>query len=124
MKQFKIKQKKKQKGELLSILLGALGASLLGNMLPGQGRNRAGEGIIRVGYRSKRSSIQKKKKKKKNPLYPLTSFEIQMYYRNEAKSNGVSSRDNLPKKNKGSGTCKKVLMSIQILELIGLLCMQ
>ena len=40
----------------------------------------------------------KKTKKKLNPLYPLTSFEIQIYYQNEAKSNGVYSRDNLPKK--------------------------
>ena len=29
--------------------------------------------------------------------YPLTNFEIQKYYENEPRSNGVSSRDNLPK---------------------------
>ena len=68
MKQFKTKQKQKQKGEFLNMLLGALDASLLGNMLPGKGRNRAGEGIIRVGYRSKRSSIKKKNKKIKSTL--------------------------------------------------------
>ena len=59
---------KEQRGEFLSILLGTLGASLLGNILTGkgaiaksvsketklnrqrQGLNRAGEGIVRAGY--------------------------------------------------------------------------
>ena len=47
---------KEQKGGFLSMLLGTLGASLLGNLLTGKGVNkkgkvinRAGEGIIRVG---------------------------------------------------------------------------
>ena len=31
-------------------------------------------------------------------LYPLTNFEIQKSHQNEAKLNGVFSRDNLPKK--------------------------
>ena len=31
------------------------------------------------------------------PPHPLTNFEIQKYYQNEPKFNGVSSRDNLPK---------------------------
>ena len=43
----------------LSMLLGTFAASLLGNMLVGKGINRAGEGFIRVGYGSKRSSIKK-----------------------------------------------------------------
>ena len=30
--------------------------------------------------------------------HPLTNFEIQKYYENEPRFNGVSSRDNLPKK--------------------------
>ena len=34
------------------MLLGTLGASLLGNILADTGMNRAGEGIIRVGYGS------------------------------------------------------------------------
>ena len=29
--------------------------------------------------------------------HPLTNFEIQKYYENEARFNGVFSRDNLPK---------------------------
>ena len=31
------------------------------------------------------------------PPLPLTNFEIQKYYKNEPRFNGVSSRDNLPK---------------------------
>ena len=31
------------------------------------------------------------------PLHPLTNFEIQKYYQNEPKFNGVCSRSNLPK---------------------------
>ena len=31
------------------------------------------------------------------PLHPLTNFEIQKYYQNEPKINGVYSRNNLPK---------------------------
>ena len=37
---------KEQKGEFLSMLLGTLGASLLGNILEGKGINRAGEEAI------------------------------------------------------------------------------
>ena len=40
---------KEQKGGFLSMSLGTLGASLLGNLLTGKGINRAGEGIIRAG---------------------------------------------------------------------------
>ena len=32
--------------------------------------------------------------------HPLTNFEIQKYYENEPRFNGVYSRDNLPKKKK------------------------
>ena len=31
------------------------------------------------------------------PLHPLTNFEIQKFYQNEPRFNGVYSRDNLPK---------------------------
>ena len=53
---------KEQKGRFLSMLLGTLGASLLGNLSTGKGIyragkgkgiNRAGEGIVRAGYGSK-----------------------------------------------------------------------
>ena len=43
---------KEQKGGFLSMLLGTLGASLLGNILSGKGTVRAGEGIVRAGYGS------------------------------------------------------------------------
>ena len=39
--------------------------------------------------------------------HPLTNFEIQKYYENESRLNGVFSRDNLTKKNKGWGLCNK-----------------
>ena len=55
---------KQQKGGFLSMLLGILGVSLLGNILArkgiyragkgkGKGINRAGEGIVRAGYGNK-----------------------------------------------------------------------
>ena len=43
---------KKQRGGFLSMLLGTLGASLLGNLLSGKGMMRAGEGIVRAGEES------------------------------------------------------------------------
>ena len=50
---------KEQKGGFLSMLLGTLGASLLGNLLTGEGivragsRNKKGKGIVRAGYGNK-----------------------------------------------------------------------
>ena len=47
---------KEQKGGFLSMLLGTLGASLLGNILAGKGivragsGNKKGKGIVRAGY--------------------------------------------------------------------------
>ena len=46
-------QVKEQKGGFLSMLLGTLGAILLGNLLTGKGIHRAGEGIVRAGERNK-----------------------------------------------------------------------
>ena len=75
---------KEQRGGFLSILLGTLGASLLGNLLTGgKGVTRAGEGF-------------KKKSNLLIPFHPLTNFEISEYYENEPRFNGVYSRDNLP----------------------------
>ena len=51
---------KEQKGGFLSMLLGTLGVSLLGNMLAGKGVMRAGKGTARVGYGSKKSPLKKK----------------------------------------------------------------
>ena len=54
---------KEQRGGFLSMLLGTLGASLLGDILSkglsGKGIIRSGEGAIRAGYGSKRSSLKK-----------------------------------------------------------------
>ena len=54
---------KEQRGRVLSMLLGTLGASLLGDVLSkglsGRGVIRAGEGAIRAGYGSKRPSLKK-----------------------------------------------------------------
>ena len=54
---------KEQRGGFLSMLLGTLGASLLGDILSkglsGKGVIRAGEGTIRAGYGSKRCSLKK-----------------------------------------------------------------
>ena len=36
------------------------------------------------------------------PLHPLTNFEIEKYYQNEPRINGVFSRNNLPKKKMGN----------------------
>ena len=50
---------KEQKGGFLSMLLGTLGASLLGNLLTGKGVVRAGcdnnkgKGVLRAGYGNK-----------------------------------------------------------------------
>ena len=87
---------KEQRGGFLSMLLGTLGASLLGDILSkglsGKEVIRAGEGTIRAGEGSKRSSL----KIFLTPPHPLTNFEIRGYYQNEPRFNGVFSRDNLP----------------------------
>ena len=58
------KELKEHKGGFVSMLLGTLGASLLGNILSGRGINkkgrginRAGEGIVRAGYGNKNNKI-------------------------------------------------------------------
>ena len=57
---------KEQRGGFLSMLLGTLGASLLGNLLTGgKGIKRAGDGIVRAGAGSK---------KKLNSLLPFHPF--------------------------------------------------
>ena len=51
--QFKMKLKKK-KGGFFSTLLGMLRTSVLGHFFAGKGINRAGEGVVRAGYRNKK----------------------------------------------------------------------
>ena len=50
---------KEQRGGFLSMLLGTLGASLLGDILSCKGVVRASEGTIRAGYGSKKPSLKK-----------------------------------------------------------------
>ena len=87
---------KEQRGGFLSMLLGTLGASLLGNLLTGgKAMMRAGEGIIHAG---EGSGIKKKTLNLRLPFHPLTNIEISEYYVNEPRFNGVYSRNNLPNK--------------------------
>ena len=61
---------KEQKGEFLSMLLGSLGASLLGDILTkylsGKGTVRAGEGTIRAEEGIEKKALM--------PAHPLTNF--------------------------------------------------
>ena len=86
-------ENKEHRGGFLSMLLGTLGASLLGNFLTGGKRMMtAGDGIVRAG------SGSKKKLNSLLPFHPLTNIEINEYYKNEPRFNGVYSRNNLPNK--------------------------
>ena len=53
-----------QKGEFLSLLLGTLGASLLGNLLTGKGILRAGSGLLCMEIK-KEKELQELEQKKK-----------------------------------------------------------
>ena len=53
---------------------------------------RAGDGIVRVGSRSKKNNLNSLL-----PFHPLTNIEISEYCKNEPRFNGVYSRNNLPK---------------------------
>ena len=92
---------KEQRGGFLGMLLGTLGASLLGNLLTG-GKGimragdriaRAGDGIVRAGEGSKKNPLNLLL-----PFHPLPNIEKSEYYKNEPRFNGVYSRNNLPNK--------------------------
>ena len=100
---------KEQRGGFLSMLLGTLGASLLGNLLTGgKGIMRAGDGIVRAGEGNvvsrAKSDGSKKTLNSLLPFHPLTNIEISEYYKNEPRFNGVYSRNNLPNKIKKEHT--------------------
>ena len=78
------------------MLLGTLGASLLGNLLAVKGIARAGSGN-KKGKRNCKSWFWKRLGFLMLP-HPLTNFEIQKYYQNKPRLNGVFSRNNLPDK--------------------------
>ena len=98
------------------MLLKTLGASLLGNMPAGTGIVRSGSGRRSLNSSTshaneKRSDSDETRSRnckswlwKQNeflmPPYPLTNFEIQEYYQNGTRFNGVYSRNNLPKRTK------------------------
>ena len=67
---------REQKGGFLSMLLGTLSASLLGNILAGKGINRAGKGVIRAGYGNKRQDYEKNGSLM--PPHSLTNFVIKI----------------------------------------------
>ena len=85
---------KEQIGGFLSMLLGTLGARLLGNMLAGKriigagSENKKGKGSTRAGYGKKNRILMLP--------HPLTNLEITKYYENEPRFNCVCSRNNLP----------------------------
>ena len=103
---------KEERGGFLSMLLGTLGASLLGNLLSGgKGIMRAGEGSVTSRAKGEGSVTSRAKgegtvragagprSKKKNsllPFHPLKNVEISEYYKNEPRFNGVYSKNNLP----------------------------
>ena len=74
-------------------------------MLAGKGiirtgyRYKEGKGILRADYGSKQFSV---------PPHPLTNFEIQIYYQNEARFNGIFSRDKLPNEKKDGVYVKNI----------------
>ena len=96
---------KKQRGGFLRMLLGRLGSSLLGNILTGKGIDRIGKRVIRVSYGNKKGRKVTTKRQDDGflmPPHPLTNFEIQKYYQNELKLNGVSSENKISKINDGT----------------------
>ena len=99
------------------MLLGTLGASLLGDVLSkglsDRGVIRAGEGTIRAGYGSKRSSL----KVFLILPHPLTNFEIQAYYQNKPSFNGVFSRDNLPNSNNNNNNNNNIKNGAYVINL-------
>ena len=78
------------------MLPGTLGTYLLGNQPTGKGIYKSGQGITRAEEGFLRGG-QGTKKKALMPPHSLTNLEIQNYYKNEPRFNGVYSRDNLPK---------------------------
>ena len=71
---------KEQRGGFLSMLLGTLGASLLGNLLTGKGIMTAGDGIVCAGEGSVASRAKGEGSgSKKNPKFTITISSINKY---------------------------------------------
>ena len=60
---------KEQSGGFLSMLLGTLGASLLGHLLSGKGLARAGEGTVRAG-----EGVKKIQKIQFDPISSISKY--------------------------------------------------
>ena len=73
---------KEQRGEFLSMLLGTLGASLLGNLLTGKGIMRAGEGNV-VSRAKGDGIVRAGEGRKKTPKIAITFSSINKYRNNE-----------------------------------------
>ena len=69
---------KEQRGGFLSMLLGTLGASLLGNLLTGKGITRAGDAIVHAGSGSVASRAKGAWSKKK-PKFAVTFSSFNKY---------------------------------------------
>ena len=69
---------KEQRGGFLSMLLGTLGASLLGNLITGKGIMRTGDGIVRAGSGSIASRAKSDGSKKK-PKFFVTFSSFNKY---------------------------------------------
>ena len=76
------------------MLLGTLGANLLGNLLARKGivradsGNKKGKGIVGAGTGKLTTGFLKLP-------HPLTNFEIERHYQNDLRFNGDFSRNNL-----------------------------
>ena len=78
---------------LMPMLLGTLGASFLTRRGMYRVGNR-GQGLFRAGQGNEKKSLTR--------FHPLTNFEIQEYFKDEKRFNGVYSRNNLPKLKNGA----------------------
>ena len=74
---------KRQKGGFLGMLLGTLGASMLGNMLAGKGIKRSGKWVIWIKFLVL--------------FYPLSNIEITKSFNYKPRFNSVYSKNNLPR---------------------------
>ena len=71
---------KEQKEGFLSVLVGTLSASLLGNILAEKGMNSAGEEIVRVGYWNKKSLKNNNKKQNGFLMPPHVVLILEIIY--------------------------------------------
>ena len=88
-------------------------------MFTGKGINGVAKRFIRAGYGSKTRNFNRTF----NTTSYLINFEIQKYYQNKPRFNGVCSRDNLPDKLRDGGTYVINLDDYSDIGTHGLCCM-